>query len=150
MGLFGKSVTDEEWLAQVKPLYQAVLPLARALEGAVANESIDDEVSAVQDALHKLPTIAESIRALRAPTSSEARRAKKHLDSAAKGYADAVKQGAKFLKDLAGGPGERMHWGGVSTRAAAGRLAFEQTMFQELVKGARKPMEEASAFFGNI
>ena len=147
MGLFSKSVTDEEWLAQAKPLYNAVLPLATALNEAVANESIEDEISAVQDALHKLPVIAEAIKRLSSPTSSEARRAKKSLESAMKCYVDGIKQGARLFKDLSGGPGKRLHWGGVSSRAVAARLTFEKTVFEELVKSARKSLGEATAYF---
>ena len=147
MGLFSKSVTDEEWLAQAKPLYNAALPLATALNEAVANESIEDEISAVQDALRKLPVIAEAIKGLPSPTSSEARRAKKKLESAMKCYVDGIKQGARFFGDLSGGPGERLQWGGVSTRAAAARLTFGKTMFEELVKSAGKSINEATAYF---
>lgn len=147
MGLFSKSVTDEEWLGQAKPLYQAALPLTTALNEAIANELIEDEISAVQDALRKLPVIAETIKRLPAHTSSEARRAKKNLESAMKCYVDGIKQGAKFFADLAGGPGERLRWGGVSTRAAASRVAFGKTMFEELVKSARKSLEETTAYF---
>lgn len=102
---------------------------------------------AVQHAFPKLPVIAEAIRQLPSPTSSEARRAKKNLESAMKCYVDGIKQGARFFGDLAGGPGERLHWGGVSTRAAAGRLAFGKTMFEELVKSGGKSLEEATAYF---
>lgn len=147
MGLFSKSVTDEEWRSQATPLYQAALPLTTALNKAVANESIEDEISAVQDALHKLPVIAEAIKRLPSPTSSEAHRAKKVLESAMKCYVDGIKQGARFFRDLSGGPGDRLHWGGVSSRAAAARLTFGKTMFEELIKSAQKSMEEATTYF---
>lgn len=147
MGLFSKSVTDEEWLVQAKPLYNAALPFMTSLNEAVANESIEDEINAVKDAFPKLPVIAEAVKKLPSPTSSEACRAKKDLESAMKCYVDGIKQGAKFFADLAGGPGERLQWGGVSTRAAASRLAFGKTMFEELVKSARKSLEKTTAYF---
>lgn len=145
--MFSKSVTDEEWLAQAKPLYNAALPLATALNEAVANESVEDEINAVQDASRKLPVIAEAMKGLPSSTSSEVRRVKKGLESAMKCYVNGIKQGARFFGDLSGGPGERLQWGGVSTRAATARLTFGKTMFEELIKSAGKSLNEATAYF---
>ena len=100
MGLFSKSVTDEEWLAQAKPLYDAALPYMTALNNAVVNESPEDGANAVNDALPKLPVIAQAIKKSPSPTSSEARRAKKDLESAMRCYTHGIKQGAKFFADL--------------------------------------------------
>lgn len=147
MGLFSKSVTDEEWLAQAKPLYDVALPYMTALNNAVVNESPEDGANAVNDALPKLPVIAQAIKKLPSPTSSEARRAKKNLESAMRCYTEGIKQGAKFFADLGGGPGDRLHWGGISTRAAAARLVFGKTVFESLVESGRKSLEQATAYF---
>ena len=40
MGLFSKTITDQEWLHQVLPLYKAALSLTVPLNEAVANDSI--------------------------------------------------------------------------------------------------------------
>jgi len=149
MGFFSKTITDEEWLSQSKPLYLVSFPLATALNEAVSNDSIEDGITAVQDAFSKLPVIYESLKQLSDPTSSEARRAHKYFKSALKDYAQGIKQGARFFESLYGGPGDRLSQGGIVRRAAAGRLAFEKTIFEEFIKSAEKSMEKTTAYFSN-
>jgi hypothetical protein len=143
----GRTISDEEWLGQAKPLYKAALPLMMALNDAVAKESIEDEISAVGEAFNKLPFIAEGIKRLPTPTSPEARLAMKKLNSAMKYYVDGIKQGRLFARDLYGGPGERLRLGGMSRRAAAARLTFTKSTFESCIEVAQKKMAEANAYF---
>ena len=44
MGFFSKSVTDDEWLKQAKPLYEASLSVTTALNEAASDSgSMDDK-----------------------------------------------------------------------------------------------------------
>ena len=97
--------------------------------------------------VQKFPVIRDTVKRLPSPTSGEARQAKKNLELALKDYADGAKQGNKLFRDLAGGLGERLNWGGFSTRAAAGRFAFQKSIFEEIVKKGESQMEEASNIF---
>ena len=43
MGFLSKTVSDEEWLAEVKPLYEESIPITAALNELVAKEPLPDD-----------------------------------------------------------------------------------------------------------
>ena len=138
---------DQDWLQEVLPLFEAAKSLGVALSESIRNENIEDQIRIVQDILKKLPIIRNTIKDLPNPASAAAREAKKNLESALRDYEEGAKQGAKLYRDLAGGLGERLSWGGIPSRAAAGRVAFQKTVFEEFVKSAEKRLNEATNFF---
>jgi hypothetical protein len=146
MGLFSKTINDEEWFRQVDPLYRTALPFIVSLDEAMEEESLENQFVAIQNGLNRLPIVAEAIKRIPTPTSSEARQAKKNLESAMKEYIDGMKQGAIFFKDLGGGPGERLQSGGVARRAASARLTFSKSFFENLIDSGHKHMAQASTY----
>lgn len=155
MGLFGKSVSDQEWLDLIKPYYQALLPITTALNDAVANDfaqgrgSVKDEVNAIKDALSELPDFYGALKNLPSPKSSEACRAKNKMESAIKCYIDGAKQGKYFFQNELGRPGEIMRQKGVMGRVAGANLVAQRSFFLELVKSAQKSMKEASDYLSH-
>ncbi len=147
MGLFRRSINDEEWQRQVMPSYQAGLALASSLDTAIEDELVGDQIEAMEQILRDFPEIIQMLKVLPDPASAQARQAKENLERALKGYVDGAKKGLRFFRDVVGGPGERLQRGGFSTRAAASRLAFEQGLYQEIIKTARKRMDQVIVFF---
>ena len=93
MALFGKEQSDEEWLAEIRPRYDtASAPmhqLDRALNGnslrlnlvylgfselirltAFLRESREDRYTAVQRVLEYLPSVENSVKQIRRPSST--------------------------------------------------------------------------------
>lgn len=149
MGFFTKTISDQDWLSSVQSSYQLARSLTGVLDRAIEADSIKGQIIATHDLLAKLPPISETIRGcqLPAPTSSEACQAKAHLESALKHYIDGSKKGAKLFRDLAGGLGERLKWGGLSSKAAALNAGSQKGIFEHMVKMGQKHMLEADKFF---
>jgi hypothetical protein len=152
MGFFKKTISDEEWLAQAKPLHETALPVTTALDEAIANPPLPKDFhKELQDAFSKLSTIAESIKRFPNPTSSDARQAKKNLESAIKDYIKGIKSGLKFYSeaDRSGGLGD-IYGSRVGLSKLAGAvLAGALSSFLESIKSAQKPMEKVNAYFSN-
>ena len=146
MGLFSKSIPDEDWLLQASPSYEAARPLGIALSDAIRQENLEAQITAAQDVLQKFPVIRDAVKRLPSPTGAEARQAKKNLESALKNYVDGAGQGTRLFRDMAGGLGERIASGGFAARAATGRFAFQKSIFDEIVSKAARAMEQASKF----
>ncbi len=147
MGLFTRSVPDQDWLREVSPLYNAARPLGVALSQAIGDMNVELQLGAAQRLILEFPSIREGVSRSATPTSSEARRAKKSLNLALKDYVEGAQLGLKFSRDLAGGLGERLSETGFTGRAAAGRTAFQKSFFEDIVKKAEKRMNDAAAFF---
>lgn len=85
MGFFSRTVSDEQWLAMVKPLYEESVPVMVALDKLVANVPLpDDGDKVLRNALNKLSPTSDSLKSSPNPTSSEAHQAKKNMQSAIK------------------------------------------------------------------
>lgn len=147
MGLFSKSVPDQDWLQEVIPLYDAARPLGVALSQAIGDMNVELQLGAAQRLILEFPSIREGVSRSATPTSREARRAKKSLDLALKDYIEGAQLDLKFYGDLADGLGERLSETGITGRAAAGRTAFQKSFFEDIVKKAEKRMNDAAGFF---
>ncbi len=146
MGLFSKSVPDQDWVEEVAPLLEAARPLGVALGQAIEDMDVELQLSAAQQLMREFPPIRQEVRRSATPTSPEARRAKKSLDLALKDYIEGAQLGIQFYRDLGGSLGERLSQTGFTGRAAAGRTAFQKTFFEEIVKKAEKRMNDTALF----
>lgn len=150
MGFFKKTVSDEEWLAQAKPLHETALPVTTALDKVIANPPLPKDFhKELQGTFNKLSAIAESIKHLPNPTSSEARQAKKNLESAIKGYIRGTEYGLSFYKGAYGQLGDIYSSGVGLHKLAGGTLGGILRIFVESIENAQKPMEKVNAYFSN-
>jgi|Deesub1362B_J571_1020462.scaffolds.fasta_scaffold08102_1 hypothetical protein len=148
MGLFSKSLTDEEWLNQAKPLYDAILPITTALSEAVENPPLPDNYHKdLQESFERLSTIAQSLKNLPNPTSSKARRAKKDLESAIKDYMKGTKYGLSFYAGAYGKFGDIVSTGVGLHKLAEATLAGILSNFIKSIKSGQNSMKKANDYF---
>ncbi len=151
MGLFNKSIPDEDWLRQVLPSYEAARPLGVALSDAIRQENLEGQMRAVQDVVQKSPVISDTVKRLPSPTAADAREAKKNLELALKDHADDAKQGAKLFRALAGARGQSLEQGGrLEGALALAMTASQKTMFEDIVQKGESHMDKASGFFSKV
>jgi len=87
-----------------------------------------DSASAI---LNDFPVVRYSLKGVPNPGSSEGKQAKKSLDLGLKYYEDSAKQALKLFQNVSqGGLGERLESGRFASRAAAGRVAFQKSVFE--------------------
>ena len=147
MGLFAKRQSDESWLAEIKPSFDAALPLISTLDVALDNDALEDQYSAVQHVVQFLPLVQKSVKQIRGPSSSQAQHVHKSFKLALNKYVDSAKQGLLFFRDLGGGPGQRASGEtGMARRAAVGWLTFSETMFKEIAKTGRNHKDVVSSY----
>lgn len=147
MGLFAKHQTDQAWMSSMKTSYEAAYSLIADLNQAMDKDLVEDQIIAIQKMLAYLPAIADIVKSIPGPSSSEARHAAKLLNSALKKYVDGARSGALFIRDVASGPGARALRGtGMARRAAVGRLAFSESVFKELIRSGRNDIEQVCAY----
>lgn len=107
MGLFSRHQSDEEWLGEVKPAFQAAHPRMSEMNRALDSDSLQEQYAAIQSILDYLPTVEKAVKLIRAPSSRESQEVHKFFRSALKNYIAGAKQGAIFFKDISSGPGQR-------------------------------------------
>lgn len=151
MGIFSKRISDQAWVASVVPWYDLALPIARKLDNAVENDSFQDTIDGVGEALAGLPQLVAAIKAVPNPTSQEAMQAKKRLISALNHCKKAAGIGHKFVRftvqdyqDM-----QRGCFSDVYSRVANSRWAFVKASLEKLVNFARADMAEATAFLSS-
>ena len=150
MGIFQSNQSDEEWLAEIRPPYDAASAAMRELDRALDGDSLEDRYAAVQRVLEYLPLAENSVKQIRSPSSTEAQQAHKKFKSALKNYKAGAKQGALLFKDMAGGPGQRAaNETGYARRAAVGRLAFNDSLLRSLARSGNEDLEVVSRFLAD-
>ena len=148
MGLFNRTVSDEQWLAMVKPLYEESMPVMVALDKLVANAPLpDDGDKVLRYAPNKLSPISDSLKGSPNPTSSEALQAKKNMQSATKNYIKGTKDGLAFYRGMSGKMGNIYRSGVGLNKLAEATLGGVLRNFLESTKSAQRAMEKANAYF---
>ena len=147
---FTKKVSDEEWLHQIRPLCERARQVTTGLAEANRSEDLESQLSAVARIAAELPAVASAISEVPAPASSTARDARKDLRKACRDYLDGVKAGNLFFRGVASdfrtmGPSGSLP-PGVAGRLRAGRFAYQQSFFAELVKAGEERMARASSY----
>jgi len=148
MGFFSRTVSDEEWLAMTKPLYEESMPVMVALDELVANTPLpNDGDKVLRYALNKLSPISNSLKGSPNPTSSEACQAKKNMQSAIKNYIKGTKDGLAFYRGMSGKMGNLYRSGVGLNKVAEATLGGVLRNFLESTESARKSMEKANVYF---
>ena len=104
--MFSNRQSDEQWLAEIQPLYEAVLHETRRLYKALGEERPEEQIEAVAQIALNFPPIAEALKGISGPSSPEARRIRKSLNSAVKAYIKGAEAGERFFKNVGSGPGQ--------------------------------------------
>ena len=148
MGLFGKRVSDAEWVTIAEPLYSQAAPICERFRSAMATDTLaEEEVAATGQALSELLRLHLAIKALSSPTSSGANDANKGLEKGVGKYHSAAKQAAKLIQSLQGGLGERAQLDGMAGRAAMGRVSIHQARVAADILSAWQEMGKAELYF---
>jgi len=148
MGFFSRTIRDEQWLAIVKPLYEESMPVMVALGKLVANPPLpDDGDNVLRYALNKLCPISKSLKDSPDPTSSEAYKAKKNMQSAMKNYIKGAKDGLAFYRGMSGEMGNIYRSGVGLNKIAEATLGGVLRNFLQSTKSAQKAMEKANTYF---
>lgn len=148
MGLFSRTVSDEQWLAVVKPLYEDSMSVMVVLDKLVANAPLpDDGDKVLSDALNRLSPVINHLKNSSNPTSPEARQAKKNMESAVKSYIKGAKDGLVFYRGMAGKWGDIHHSGVGLSKLTGGILGGILGNFLKSTRNAQKVMEKANAYF---
>lgn len=148
VGFGGRTITDEEWLVQSKPLYEVVSPITAMLDKLVANTPLpDDGDKILRDALNKLSLIADSLKRSPNPASLKARQAKKNMESAVKSYIKGTKDGLAFYRGITGRFGDIYRSGVGLNKLTGGILGGILYNFVESIKRAQGPMGKATTYF---
>ena len=147
---FGKRVSDQEWLDQIRPLCESVTEVTAGLAEAIRDEDLETTVAVVSRIEVELPTLVSAVKDVPAPTSSGARDARGALRKACRYYLDGVKAGRLFLQGVvsdleAMGPSDELS-SGVGGRLRAGRFAYQKGFFEELMKVAEASKDQATAY----
>ena len=147
MGSFTKRQSDQTWLADIKPTYEAVFSIASQLNQALDEDSIQEQFDGVERVLNHFPLTMQSIKQVPDPSSVEARKAQKALKKALRYYINGAKQGRILFKDMPGGPGDRAsNETGLARRAAVSRLVFSESAFREFTKTGRRELQKVSDY----
>ena len=146
MGLFSGSISDEEWIAFAKPLFQAASEPASSLSQAIRDEDLRAQMEGISRIVREFPSLEGAIKKGRSPTSSIAREAKKSFQLGLRDYVDGASQGLKLYRDLQGGLGERALLDGFAGRAATGRTAFQLSFYTRIVEKAEGRLRSAGSY----
>jgi len=146
MGFLSRSIPDQDWAKLAKPIFELAKDSAAAFSEAIRQEDVPRQAEAIGTIVLRFPSLAESLQRSPRPTSAEARQANKNLQLGLKDYVDAAKQANKLMVDLHNGLLARSTAGGIEGRAAAGRIHFQWTLYQEFAQTAERHLENARAF----
>ncbi len=96
MGLFKKTINDQDWLVSALPLYESARPIMTAFSDAFAGGCREELNGAVGKVLEELPTLVDQLGRLPNPRSRAARVAGRTLRRSLRAYVS----GARELDDL--------------------------------------------------
>jgi len=96
MGLFRKTVNDQDWLLSALPLYESARPIMAAFSEAFIAGRREELNGAVGKVLYELPSLAQQLSRLPNPRSRAARLASRNLRRSV----DAYVSGARELDSL--------------------------------------------------
>ena len=146
MGLFGKRISDSQWLEVVLPSYRAARPCIAQFDQAVSDDAWEEQITAIERMTSSLPPLQGLLSATPGPTSSEARRARKFLESGLRDYIKATIEGEKVIRTLASGLAARTQWGGVTGGMASRRANQLAASFKVSAMAASHKLHLAAQF----
>ncbi len=92
MGLFRKTVNDQDWLLSALPLYESARPIMAAFSEAFVGGCREELNSAVSKVLDELPSLADQVSRLPNPRSRAARIASKNLRRSLNAYVSGARE----------------------------------------------------------
>ena len=117
---------EEQWLEVFLPLYEEARPLVQKVGRSVRNESPENTVLALEEALGKMPLIFDKMKAIPNPKEKELKEIKKKFEKGFKEFIDSCKYGITYFKKP---------------------NVFNQTFWLEVSNSAAKNLEEATNLF---
>lgn len=160
MGLFGKRISDEKWKraviqgSEITGGYGTLQSRLEQFEQAVLDDNL-----ALQDTLTgmtvgkkspfgppPLPALLKFVTTSPGPTSPEARKAKKQLESGLREFNKAMEQGQKVRSVLSEGLAARTQMGGMTGGMATKRADLLISSWKLLVMSARSKLIQVSEF----
>ena len=92
MGLFRKTVNDQDWLLSALPLYESARPIMAAFSEAFVGGCREELNGAVSKVLDELPSLADQVSRLPNPRSRAARIASKNLRRSLNAYVSGARE----------------------------------------------------------
>jgi hypothetical protein len=144
VSFFKKTMSDQDWLLGVLPLYESALPIVRTISEAFFT-GYHKELNAVMGrVLDELPSLAERVSRLPNPESRAARIAGRNLRRSLNAYVRLAKE-LNSLSELSAGGLRQV----VTSHAPTGELLYSAhlTAIGAVADHAAQFMEEAEDFF---
>lgn len=147
---FEKRIADEEWLARVRPLFEAARATESQLADSLRSESVEERYAALRRATVDFPPLRDAIEEIPPPTSPEARQTRKQFLKALADFSEGCYWGRGIL-DRAASDTRKLQRSGrrFASEARPGRSASASGVdgWEHMVTSAEARLEEASAFF---
>ncbi len=144
MGLFKKTVNDQDWLVSVLPLYEVARPITSAFSDAFVAGGREELNGAVSKVLEELPPLADQLGRLPTPRSRAARIAGRTLKRSLRAYVSGARE-LDSLFDLSARGLQQV----VASHSASGELllAAHINAIASITGKASRLMTEAGGFF---
>jgi hypothetical protein len=147
MGLFRKTVNDQDWLLSVLPLYESARPIMAVFSEAFVGGCREDLNGAVGVVLHELPSLADQLSRLPNPRSRAARIASKNLRRSLNAYVSGARELDSLFELSARGLQQV-----VVSRGRTAELFYSAHLnaIQVIASNAAKLLIEANDFFSGV
>ncbi len=147
MGLFRKTVNDQDWLLIVLPVYESAKPIMAAFSEAFIGGCREDLNGAVGNVLHELPSLADQLSRLPSPRSRAARIASKNLRRSLNAYVSGARELDSLFELSARGLQQV-----VVSRGRTAELFYSAHLnaIQVIASNATKLLTEANDFFSGV
>lgn len=147
MGLFRKTVNDQDWLLSALPLFESARPTMAAFSEAFIGGCREDLNGAVGKVLHELPSLADQLRRLPDPRSRDARLASRNLRRSVDAYVSGARELDSLFELSARGLQQV-----VMARGRTAELFYTAHLkaIQAIASNAAKLMTEANDFFSGV
>lgn len=144
MGLFKKTVNDQDWLQSALPLYESARPITEAFSDAFVAGGREELNGAVGKVLEELPPLADQLGRLPNPRSRAAREAGRTLRRSLRTYVSGARE-LDSLFDLSARGLRQV----VASHGGSGELLLTAHLnaIQSITRKASRLMTEANGFF---
>ena len=144
MGLFRKTVTDQDWVIRALPLYESARPIATAFSEAFTGGCREELNGAVGKVLDELPSLADKLGRLPNPQSRAARLARRAFGRSLKAYVSGARELDSLFELSARGLRQV-----VASHGGSGELLYRAHLnaIQSIAGKAARLMTETGDFF---
>ena len=147
MGLFRKTVNDQDWLLSALPLFESARPTMATFSEAFIGGCREELNGAVGKVLDELPSLADQLRTLPNPRSRAARLASRNLRRSVDAYVSGARELDSLFELSARGLQQV-----VMARGRTAELFYTAHLkaIQAIASNAAKLMTEANDFFSGV